>query len=51
MQFQVMTHIFDDVRTALKPAETHLSVYVPKYYYKSNKYKKKKGIPHIGKQR
>ena len=51
MQFQVMTHIFDDVRTALKPAETHLSVYVPKYYYKSDKYKKKKGIPHIGKQR
>ena len=47
MQFQVMTHIFDDVRTALKPAETHLSVYVDKYSYKSNskmgkKYKNKR---------
>jgi hypothetical protein len=36
MQFQVMTHIFDDVRTALKPAETHLTVYVDKYSYKAN---------------
>ena len=51
MQFQVMTHIFDEVRMALKPAETHLSVYVPKYYYMKEEYKKKKGIPHIGKQR
>lgn len=36
MQFQVMTHIFDDVRMALKPAETHLTVYVDKYSYKAN---------------
>ena len=42
-----MTHIYDDVRMALKPAETHLSVYVDKYSYKSNskmgkKYKNKR---------
>jgi hypothetical protein len=44
MQFQVMTHIFDDVRMDLKPAKTHLTVYVPKYSFKNPKYKKKKGI-------
>ena len=48
MQFQVLTHIYDDVRMALKPAETHLTVYVPQYFYKNRKYKNKKGIPHIG---
>ena len=48
MQFQVMTHIFDDVRMDLKPAKTHLTVYVPKYSYKNPKYKKKKGIKKIG---
>lgn len=41
LQFQVMSHIFDDVRLALKPAKTHLTVYVPKYQYKNPKYKKK----------
>lgn len=50
MQFQVMTHIFDDVRTALKPAKTRLTVYVPKYSYmarsqKGRKYKKRIGVP------
>lgn len=48
MQFQVMTHIFDDVRIELKPAKTHLTVYVPKYSYKSRKYKNKKGVKKIG---
>jgi len=48
MQFQVMTHIFDDVRMDLKPAKTHLTVYVPKYSYKSRKYKNKKGVKKIG---
>ena len=48
MQFQVMTHIFDDVRMALKPAETHLTVYVPKYSWKNPKYKKKRGYKRIG---
>lgn len=50
-QFQVMTHIFDDVRMALRPAETHLTVYVPKYSYKNRKYKNKRGYAKIGKQR
>ena len=48
MQFQVLTHIYDDVRMALKPAETHITVYVPKYYYKNKKYKNKVGATHIG---
>lgn len=52
VQFQVMSHIFDDVRTDLKPAETHLTVYVPKYIYKSRKWKRKLkngvGIKRIG---
>ena len=48
MQFQVMTHIFDDVRMALKPAETHFTVYVPKYSYQNRKYKNKKGYKKIG---
>jgi hypothetical protein len=51
-QFQVMTHIYDEVRTDMKPAETRLSVYVPKYIYKSIKWKKKLknrvGIKKIG---
>ena len=47
-QFQVMTHIYDDVRMDLKPAETHLTVYIPEYSYKSRKYKNKKGITKIG---
>ena len=54
-QFQVMTHIYDDVRIALKPAKTKLSVYVPKYIYKSQKWKKKLknrvGIKKIGTER
>lgn len=48
MQFQVMTHIFDDVRIDLKPAKTHLTVYVPKYSYRSRKYKNKVGVKKIG---
>lgn len=48
MQFQVMTHIFDDVRMALKPAETHLTVYRPKYSYKNPKYKNKRGYKKFG---
>ena len=53
MQFQVMTHIFDDVRIELKPAKTHLTVYVPKYSYKARshkgrKYKNKVGVKKIG---
>ena len=55
MQFRVMTHIFDDVRIELKPAKTHLTVYVPKYIYKSQKWKKKLknrvGVVKIGKER
>jgi hypothetical protein len=52
-QFQVMTHIYDDVRMALKPAETHLTVYVPEYSYssrskKGKKYKNKIGAKKIG---
>ena len=48
MQFQVMTHIFDDVRMALKPAETRFSVFVPKYSYQNRKYKNRKGYKKIG---
>ena len=48
MQFQVMTHIYDDVRMAMKPAETHFTVYVPKYSYQNRKYKNKKGYKKIG---
>ena len=48
MQFQVMTHIFDDVRMELKPAKTHLTVYRPKYSYRSRKYKNKVGVKKIG---
>ncbi len=40
-QFAVMTHIYDDVRMDLKPAKTRLSVYVPKYIYKSKKWSRK----------
>jgi len=52
MQFQVMSHVFDDVRLALKPAETHLTVYVPKYSYKANsskgkKYKNSRFVPKL----
>lgn len=48
LKFQVLTHVVDDVRMTLKPAETHLTVHVPQYSYKNPKYKKKKGIPRIG---
>lgn len=48
MQFQVMTHVFDDVRMAMKPAKTDFSVYVPKYSYQNRKYKNKKGYKKIG---
>lgn len=47
-QFQVMTHVYDDVRMALKPAETHLTVYVPKYSHKNPRYKNKRGYKKIG---
>ena len=42
MQFQVMTHIYDDVRMALKPATTHINVYVEPYSYKANSQKGRK---------
>lgn len=48
MQFRVMTHIFDDVRMDLKPAKTHLTVYIPKYSYRSRKYKNRVGVKKIG---
>lgn len=51
MQFQVMTHIYDEVRMGLKPAKTRLSVYVPKYSYKNPKYKNKRGYVKIGVER
>lgn len=48
MQFQVMTHIYDDVRMAMKPAKTDFTVYVPKYSYQNRKYKNRKGYKKIG---
>jgi hypothetical protein len=48
MQFQVMSHVYDEVRRDLRPAETHITVYRPKYSYKNPKYKKKKGYKKIG---
>lgn len=48
MQFQVMSHVFDDVRMDLKPAKTHLSVYRPKYSYRNPRYKNKRGYRKIG---
>lgn len=53
MQFQVMTHIFDDVISELKPAKTRFTVYVPKYSYRARssegkKYKNKSFVPKIG---
>lgn len=48
MQFQVMTHIFDDVRMDLKPSKTHLTVYRPKYSYRNRKYKNRRGYKKIG---
>lgn len=48
MQFQVMTHVYDDVRMSLKPAETHLTVYTPKYSYRNPKHKNKRGYKKIG---
>lgn len=33
MQFQVMTHIYDDVRMSIKPYTTHITVYIDKYSY------------------
>lgn len=41
MKFAVMTHVYDDVRKDLKPTKTRFTVYVPKYIYKSQKWKKK----------
>lgn len=48
LQFQVMSHIYDTVRMDLKPAKTHLTVYVPKYSWKNPKYKNKRGYKRIG---
>lgn len=47
MQFQVMTHIFDIVRMDLKPSKVTFSVGIPKYQYKSRKYKGKKGYANL----
>ena len=56
MQFQVMSHIFDEVRRELRPAKTDITVYRPKYSYmaRSNegkKYKNRRFIKKIGKIR
>lgn len=48
MQFQVMTHIFDDVRMEMKPADTHFTVYVPSYSYRGRSAKGKKYKNRIG---
>lgn len=52
MQFQAMVYVFDDVRKDLKPAKTDITVYRPKYIYKSQKWKRKfknkVGIKKIG---
>ena len=52
MQFQALIYTFDDVRKDLKPAKTDITVYRPKYIYKSQKYKRKfknkVGITKIG---
>lgn len=50
-QFQVMSFLYDEVRMDLKPATTRLTVYVPKYSYKNNKYKNKRGYYRFGVQR
>lgn len=47
IQFQVMSRLYDKVRMDLRPAETRLTVFVPKYYYKNRKYKNR-GVKHIG---
>ena len=52
-QFQVLSQIYDNVMRDLKPDETHITVHVPKYIYKSQKWKKKLknrvGIYKVGK--
>lgn len=52
MQFQAMSYVWDDVRKDLKPAKTDITVYRPKYIYKSQKWKRKfknkVGITKIG---
>lgn len=48
MQFQVMTHIYDDVRMGLKPATVHFTNYVPKYSFRRRKYKNRRGYKKIG---
>ena len=52
MQFQAMSYVWDDVRKDLKPAKTNITVYRPKYIYKSQKWKHKfknrVGITKIG---
>jgi hypothetical protein len=47
-QFSVMSQHYTRISMDLKPAEMKLSVYVPKYFYKDTKYKKR-GVKHIGK--
>lgn len=51
MQFHVMTHVYDDVKRDLRPAETHITVHVPKYSYKNPKYKNRRGYIRIGRDR
>lgn len=48
IQFQVMTHVFDDVRMDLKPAKTHITVYRPTYSFRNPRYKNKRGYKKIG---
>ena len=50
LKFSVMSQFFDEVRMDLKPTKVSLTVYVPKYSYKSNKYRgknKRPGIPKL----
>lgn len=46
-QFSVMSQHYTRIAMELKPARMTFTVYVPKYFYKNRKYKKR-GIKHIG---
>lgn len=45
-QFGVMSQYYTRIAMDLKPARMRFSVYVPKYFYKNRKYKKR-GIKHL----
>lgn len=42
VQFQVMTHVYDDVKSAIPSSKMHIDVYIPTYSYKSRSAKGKK---------